>query len=114
MFKVSKNRVVKDWPVVIAVPQDGGKIMKYEAKVDFEMITQTEHDAIYTNAGNDITLLNRVVSGWPEGQFQSDDEQPLLFNEQSKTTLFEISYVRQAFIAAYLLAFNGREGQRKN
>jgi hypothetical protein len=114
MFKVSNNRVVKDWPVIISVPQDGGRVMKYEAKADFEIIAQPEQDAIYANNGNDVTLLNRTVVGWPDGQFQGADESPLLFNDESKAQLFAISYVRQAFTAAYLLAFNGREGQRKN
>jgi len=114
MFKVSENRVVKGWPVVISVPQDGGRVMKYEAMVDFEIIAQPEQDAIYANGGNDVTLLDRTVVGWPEGQFQSADGSALLFNDESKAQLFGISYVRQAFTAAYLLAFNGREGQRKN
>lgn len=114
MFKVAKNRVVKDWPVVIPVPQDGGRVMKYDAKVDFEIISQPEHDALSVRGGTDADLLNRVVVGWPGGQFQHEDETPLLFNEESKTQLFAISYVRQALVAAYLLAFTGREGQRKN
>jgi len=114
MFKVAKNRIVKDWPVVISVPQDGGRVMKYEAKVDFEIITQPEHDAISTRGGQDVDLLNRVVVGWPEGQFQQEDETPLLFNEESKAQLFAISYVRLAFATAYVLLSTGREGQRKN
>ena len=114
MFKVSENRVVKDRPVVISVPQDGGRVMKYEAKVDFRILTQPEQDAIYANGGNDVTLLDRALVGWPEGQFQGADECPLLYNEESKAQLFAISYVRQAFVAAYLVAFGGREGQRKN
>jgi hypothetical protein len=114
MFKVSKNRIVKDWPVVIPVPQDGGRVMKYDAKADFEIITQPEHDALNARGGQDADLLNRVVVGWPEDQFQREDETPLLFNDEAKAQLFAISYVRQAFVTAYLLAFTGREGQRKN
>jgi hypothetical protein len=114
MFKVSKNRIVKDWPVVIAVPQDGGRVMKHEALVDFEILTQPQQDAIYAGGGTDVDLLNRVVVGWPEGKFENDDGTALLFNERGKAMLFEISYVKQALISAYLLAFTGREGQRKN
>ena len=114
MFKISQNRIVKEWPVVIAVPQDGGRVMKQEAKVDFDIITQPEQDALYANGGNDVTLLQRVVKGWADGQFQNEDESPLRYNEESMALLFAISYVRQAFVAAFYLAFTGREGQRKN
>jgi hypothetical protein len=114
MFKVSKNRIVKKWPAVIPVPQDGGRVMKYDVEVDLEVLTQPEQDAIYTGSGTDVDLLQRVVVGWEDGQFQDHDEKPLSCNEQTKAVLFAISYVRAALIEAYLKAYNGREGQRKN
>lgn len=114
MFKVASKRIVKDWPVVIAVPQDGGRVKKHEALVDFEILTQPEQDAIYAGNGNDVDLLNRVVAGWPEGQFQTEDGGAMLCNEENKGALFAISYVKQGLINAYFRAFTGREGERKN
>ena len=113
MFKIAKKRITR-WPVVIPVPCDDGKIMKYEAKVDFEVLTTDEHDAIYAGGGTDITLLNRVVIGWGDDQFQDESGAPILFNEQGMQQLLAISSVRQAFVTAYLTAFNGREPARKN
>src|SRR3990167_708779 len=113
MFKIAKTRIAR-WPVVIPVPGDDGKIMKYQAAVDFELLTTEEHDAIYAASGTDLDLLNRVVAGWADGEFEDENGSPLNFNEQSKRKLFSISYVRQAFVAAYLTAFNGRDPEKKN
>lgn len=99
---------------MISVPQDGGRVMKYESRVDFEILLQADQDALYARGGTDKDLLERVVVGWAGGQFEDGDGAPLPYNEQSKAKLFDISYVRQAFIAAYLKAFTGQDAQRKN
>ena len=113
MFKLSKKREIR-LPVVIPVPQDEGRIMKYEAMATFEILPTPEHDAVYAAGGTDLDLLNRAVTGWGEDQFQDDEGKPLLYNEQSKAALFGVSYVRSAFIDAYMRAYSGREGARKN
>lgn len=113
MFKIASRRVAR-WPVMINVPADDGKIQKFEAKVEFDILTTDEQDAIYAGGGTDRDLLERVVLGWPDGEFQDENGAPMLFNAESRATLFTISYVRQAFVASYVSAVNGREPARKN
>ena len=113
MFKIAEKRIV-EWPVLISVPQDGGKVKRHEARVEFEIIDQGEFDTIYANGGFDIDLLQRVVVGWKDGQFQDQRGEALAPLEENKALLFGIPYVRAAFVAAYLQAMQGREAGRKN
>lgn len=114
MYKRTAKRIVKRWPVTITEAGDDGKVMKREVKVDFEVIKQDELDAVYSAGGNDAQLLDRVVLGWDDQQFQDEDGTPLLFNKESCTKLWAENAVRQAFVQAFLTAFNGREPARKN
>ena len=113
MFKLAEKRTVV-WPIWIPVPQDGGKVKRYEAKVEFEKIDQDEFDAIYSNGGIDVDMLNRVVIGWPEGQFQDERGENIPPTDEGKERLFKITYVRNAFVAGYLQVMQGREAGRKN
>jgi len=113
VFRIAKKRITR-WPVQISAPSDDGKVHRHEALIDLEVLTQSEHDAIYAGGGTDFDLLNRVVLGWPEGQFQDENGNAMSFNSENVSRLLDIPYVRNAFVAAYLAAFNGREPARKN
>ncbi len=113
MFKIAEKRVL-EWPVIIPVPQSGGKVRKQEALVEFEHLDQDEFDAIYANGGNDNDLVLRVTRNWREGQFQDEHGQDLPFSDESLTRLMKISYVRNAFVSAYIGLTQGREAARKN
>jgi len=113
MFKFVKKRVLK-LPLLIPVAQDGGRVQKFEAEAEFEMLPQEAADAIYQAGGTDADLMKRVVVGWPEGAFQDEDGKPLLFNDENKALLFGQPNVRVAFTDAYVRASQGREAARKN
>jgi len=112
MFKIAEKRIV-EWPVVISVPQDGGKVRKHEARVQFEYLEQAEVDEVLAS-GNDTDLMVRAVKGWPEGQFQDEKGEALAFSPENLARLMQTQYVRLAFVAAHLQLQNGREAARKN
>jgi hypothetical protein len=112
MFKIADKRTV-EWPVLIAVPQDGGKVRKFEARVEFEYLQQSEVDEAL-NGGNETDLMMRAVKGWPDGQFQDETGANLPFTPENLARLLQIQYVRMAFVAAHLQLQQGREAARKN
>jgi len=112
MFKIAEKRMV-EWPVMIAVPQDGGKVRKHEARVQFEYLEQDEIDEVLA-WGNDTDLMKRAVKGWPEGQFQDESGSPISFSPENLARLMQVQYVRMAFVAAHLQIQQGREAARKN
>jgi hypothetical protein len=113
MFKLAEKRIIT-WPVIIPVPQDGGKVHKHQVSVQFEMIDDEEFQSIYTGGGTDRSLMERTLVDWREGEFQDAQGQPLLFNEENKQKILKVSYVRAALTQAYLRAHQGREAERKN
>jgi hypothetical protein len=113
MFKIAEKRIV-EWPVTIQVPQDGGRVKKVTAQVEFEVIGQSEFDAIYQGGGGDAELMQRVVRGWPDGQFADERGELLPCTPENLARLMEIAYVRLAFATAYLQLAQGREAARKN
>ncbi len=113
MFKVAKIRRIK-WPVLIQVPQDGGKVSEREVTVEFEDISRSEQNQIYEGGGNDATLLKRVVKGWGGGQFKDESDNDIEFSEQALAELIETVYVETAFVKAFLELHNGRAAVRKN
>jgi len=113
MFKISEKRIV-EWPVKVSVPQDGGKVRTMDARVEFEHLPQAEFDEIYAGGGNDAELMQRVVKGWPAGQFLDEKGEEIAFSPETLDRLMQISYVRVAFVSAYLQIIQGREAARKN
>lgn len=113
MFKVTKERRV-EWPVLIQVPQAGGKVKEHEVTVEFEDPPQSEVDAVYEAGGLDKELMVRVVRGWKAGQFKDDADNDIEFSEDSLKTLLDIAFVRTAFVAAWLQLHNGKAAARKN
>lgn len=116
MFIVSKNRRINEWPVVVAVPQSGGTVQKQKMTVDFEILPQSEIDALMQEsrtADQDAALLMRVVKGW--GQTKDEDTgEALEYNAETCANLVDISYVRAALIRAYFEAASGNAAARKN
>lgn len=112
MFKIAEKRTV-EWPVTIPVPQDGGGVKKFQARAEFEHLTQAEIDEILAG-GNDIDLMLRAVTGWPDGQFQDERGEPLAFSPENLARLMQIQYVRLAFMQAHFQVQQGREAARKN
>ncbi len=113
MFKVIKERRI-EWPVLVSVPQPGGKVREHEVQVEFEDIPQTEVDALYSGGGVDTDLMKRVVKGWRPGQFKDEADADIVFSDESLAMLLEIAYVRTALVTAWLQLHNGKAAARKN
>lgn len=108
MFKVAAVRMI-EWPVLVDIPQDGGKVMKASFDGVFEILPQEEHDELLREGGD---LLERVFKG--AKRLKDEHDQPLEFSEAVKRDLQAISYVRVALMRAYYEAFHGRKAERKN
>lgn len=113
MFRLTKKKIV-EWPVSIPDPQDGGRVKHHESSAQFELIVQSEFDAIYAAGGNDTDMLMRCVVGWPESRWVDEDGNPMPCTEENKRKLFDDPLVRAAFVRAVLDLRTGREAQRKN
>jgi hypothetical protein len=113
MYKVAEKRVV-EWPVMISEPQDGGKVRKFEAMVQFEYLDRSEFDAIYAGGGTDADMAARVVRGWGDGQFQDAAGQSIAYSDEALARLLQRPNVLAAFAAAYIQMMQGREAARKN
>ena len=111
MFKIEKQTIVQ-WPVMIGIPRDGGGISKARINAQFELLPNNEFQAIYSDGGNDETLLRRVLLGWND--VADADGNPLAFSPEAREMLIQITYVRSALVAAYMECCSGREAARKN
>lgn len=113
MFKVIKERRI-EWPAMISVPQPGGSVREHQVSIEFEDISQTEVDAIYSGGGVDADLLRRVVVGWKPGQFKDEADNDIVFSAETLGVLIDVAYVRAALVTAWLQLHNGKAAARKN
>ncbi len=110
MFKIAAVRKVW-WPVLVQVPNDGGKLQKFEFDAEFEIPQLEEHDE-FVGAGGD------ALTRWMTGNFKrvkteaGDEDEPN--GDATKAKLLQINYVRNALLAAFYQAYHGRAAARKN
>ena len=107
MFKLAKGEKIVWWPVTVQVPGDGGRSSQHKIDVQYEVLPQTELDAI---VGDTETFFERVVCDWK--QVADEDGNTLSCTAENKKTLFDVPYVRSAILAGYFDAAIG--GRRKN
>lgn len=120
MFKLMDDEeevIIKDWPVVLSMPQDGGAVQKHEIRADFLLLSQDEIDAQLEQSregeGNaDADILRRVVKrlgGIADAEGKVLDYTPDLLEKMLKRP-----YARSALISTYFEASAGKKGKRKN
>ena len=102
MFKLKKSNVVW-WPVTIKVPTDGGTVTEHQIQVKFELMPQDEFDKLAQQG--DINLLQRFVKDWQD--INDEYGKALPFNDESSKMLFQVPYLRSAFIYGYMNAVSG-------
>jgi hypothetical protein len=96
-FQLTKTRVVT-WPVILAMPVDGGKVQEHTCTAKFEIIPQDDYNSLMTD---DLKFLDRVVVGFGD-DIKDEDGEPLTFNSENKRHLFaSAGFVRLGFINAY-------------
>ena len=102
MFKLKKSNIVW-WPVTINEPTDGGKITENKCQIQFDIVNQDKFDEL--SQQGDIVLLNHLVKGWQE--ILGINNKDLPFTKKNTDAMFQIPYIRSAFIDAYLYAASG-------
>ena len=58
-------------------------------------------------------LAEEALIGW-DSRILGEDDQPIAFSAQAKTTFLNIPYVRAAVVSAFIDMSNGRNAARKN
>lgn len=119
MLKLDTNdeTLIRNWPVIISVPQDGGGVRQHEIDVDYVLLPQEQYDSAIETAregsGNsDIDILKRVVRR--VGQIADADGNALDYTPELLDRLLSKTYVRVALINAYWDANAGKKAKRKN
>lgn len=107
MFYVTQKRELT-WPVIVNVPQDGGRTQAATCDGKFHVLTQTESEDA-ARAGTD--LLDVQLIGWD--RVKDESGQPVEFNGETKKQLLDITYVRIALFTA-IAEFNNGKAARKN
>lgn len=107
MFKLAKGEKKVFWPVMIQVPDDGGKSTQHRIQVQYDVLRQTETDAL---VNDNEAFFSRVVCGWKD--VQDDDGSDMECTPENKAKLFDVPYVRAAILSVYFEVAAG--GRRKN
>ncbi len=113
----NEETIIKDWPVIINVPQSGGAVAKHEVRADFLMLSQEQIDAQIeesreSNGNADIGILNQVLRNL--GGFQDASGNKLDYSADMQARVLKIPYVRSAMINTYFEAAAGKKAKRKN
>lgn len=119
MFKFDSNAetLIRNWPVVISVPQDGGSVQQQEVTADFLMLPQSDLDEQLeasrdSNGNADADILRRVVKGLKG--VADNNGATLDFSANLLDSLINVPYVRSALIGTYFEATSGKKARRKN
>lgn len=72
------NDPVVDWPVIVALPQDGGTFGKYQFTVSMRVLSPVEYEALFNDAPDadevkqklsrvvelNVPIFERLITGW--------------------------------------------------
>jgi hypothetical protein len=120
MFKLDDNEetVIKNWPVTISVPQDGGAVQKNEISADFLLLPQDQLDDLMTASRDseggsiDADILRRVVKRLTG--IADADGKALDYSDELLERLIKKPFVRSALVSTYFEASAGKKAKRKN
>ena len=117
-----------EWPVTIDIPVgvDGSGKAQFKTKkmiAEFNLLPQDEVNSILANGLNqyldeeddeDISLANRVLAGWKNGQVTDEKGEVLEATQENIDTLLNLTFVRNGLLKAYFTSMGGKKAQRKN
>lgn len=120
MFKLTDDNdegtIIKNWPVIISVPQDGGTVQQHQITADFLLLPHTELDemaaALEGDGRLDVEMLRRVVKR--VGNVSDANGAVLDSSPELIERLLKKAYVRAALIKTYHEAASGQKAKRKN
>lgn len=105
MFVVRDIKQV-EWPVVVNVPIDGGKVSTHRCYATFELLdSDSLQDLTRECKGDDVQVMLRVIVGWRD--ICDEDNRPIPFSSAELKTLLVKDYVRTAFVTAFNKALYG-------
>ncbi|EJB8688038.1 TPA: hypothetical protein RQL14_004330 [Vibrio vulnificus] len=102
MFVLEKNRFVKNWPVDVVLPVDGGKVEKHPITIDLKILGTEEG---YKILQGDVGLFKETITGW--SGISDTQGQSLPFNEHHRDELLNNPFFALAAVKAYQQASNG-------
>ena len=115
MFKLQKKDTIQ-WPVLVSIPQDGGRTVKAEFTATFKVLSKDRIRELVLADLDDAEqadLAAESLVGWDERLVDAND-QPLPYGEEAKRDLLQITYVRAAVVQAFTTMSSGRNAARKN
>ncbi|MCG9624641.1 hypothetical protein L1D34_07280 [Vibrio mediterranei] len=96
MFKVTKERIIKNWPVDVVVPVDGGKTQDHPITLNLKLTNTVDANKVFM--GQEPELKAAVV-GWTEIYDGSGD--PIPFSAEALENLLQNPHFTQAVVRAY-------------
>lgn len=110
MFKLSKSESYT-WPVVVEVPQSGGKFGKETFDAEFKRLSQSDLKGMIEREGaTDSDFCREIMIGWKGITDGSGAEVP--FSLSARDELLDVPTVARAIAEAYLSSVSG--AKRKN
>lgn len=109
MFKLAKERRIKNWPTTVVVPQDNGKTAESKIKLDLLLLNNDETNKLMREG--DKALFKKVITGWHGLGDEEGNELP--FTEENLAAAAVNPHFAQAALQAYLQASSG-QAQEKN
>jgi len=110
-----KAKEIKNWPVMINIPADGGATTKSEIRCDFLLLPQDDIDSSIQAARDgdeEADLMRRAWIGFNGVQDSSGNM--VEFSAVNRDKLLKISYVRSAVTREYFNAVSGGKPKRGN
>jgi len=113
----SEETLIKNWPVIINVPQDSGATQKHEITADFLLLPQDQLDELLASSREsegsvDADILRRVVRRL--GDVADADGKPLDYTPALLDRMIQRPYIRSALVTTYFEAAAGKKAKRKN
>lgn len=107
MFKIEKNRLVKQWPATVELPVDGGTIEKEKITLDL-LILDTEENARMLRG--DEATMKKIVKGWSGIGDKNGDAFP--YSDENLSALLKNQFFVIAVVRAYQQASNGQAAEK--
>lgn len=109
MFKLTQERLVKDWPATIHLPADGGKVVEENITLDLLIL---DADAAFKLLNGDEPTFKKVIKGWTG--IGDADGNALPFSEENLNLVLKSSFFVIAAARAYQQASSGQAAEKNS
>ncbi|EOW7148451.1 hypothetical protein ACOZ82_001978 [Vibrio parahaemolyticus] len=109
MFKVQKERLVKNWPATVSVAVDDGKVETHDITLDLLLLDVDQSDKVLRYFKDDI---KKVVKGW--SAIGDANGEVMEFNAKNLNILIGNPAFVKAVVDAYLQANSGQAAEKNS